>query len=185
MNADWLTNGKMYDWLKALAEWMSQTPGLAHVSIRSVIEKYEAVLNLKGDHTPVDMELVCLVIADALNRTTQPVYNIENVGTLNAGILLQLPGMLQLLAQRKKPSFDVEDAFRFYLEKMGMNPDRMSPVQFSETRRAFYGGTSYFIKVMNDKEMDMDTAVSVIQQIEEQCSKFWQGEVEKHTAPQN
>jgi hypothetical protein len=74
--------------------------------------------------------------------------------------------------------FDLEYQFDFYLEKVKLKKEDMSPVQLSETKQAFAAGISSML-VMNTEigEMNYTKASVIIAKLFHQCSDFWKSKL--------
>jgi len=71
-------------------------------------------------------------------------------------------------------SFELEEQYQFYLQKVELYESKMGEVQKKETRQAFIAGVSqaamFYLKIA---EMEEDQAIQEIDNIMQQIKKYW------------
>lgn len=74
--------------------------------------------------------------------------------------------------------FNLEDRYKFYLEKVGLDESKMHIQQKTETKRAFYGACGQMLVMMRDEvgALDEDEAIEVMQDMINQVGIFWNNE---------
>jgi len=72
-------------------------------------------------------------------------------------------------------SFNLEEHYQFYLDKVKLKEEDMSLVQRVETRRAFMAGCAEVIVLMTNEIADMEEteAVLKIDSLVSQVEEFW------------
>ncbi|WP_348814085.1 hypothetical protein [Flavobacterium maritimum] len=69
---------------------------------------------------------------------------------------------------------NLEKEFKFYLQMVGLDPNKISDVQLQETKRAFYGGLGQMWKiVISMGEMPDENCDAVFSDIDDQIAIFW------------
>lgn len=181
MNKEWVTDGRMFDWLQRLSEYVQGQPNMHQQPVLKMIERFATIEGLKGNTSDVDVPLVLQVIHSTLVHNLKYSDKPESVGNLNCGILIGVPSMIQRDWNRRGQSdkgFDIEGAFIFYMDKMKMDPAKLHPVQLRETRRAFYGGVSTYLRMLSDSTItNFEDALAQMKDVERQCSEFWASEL--------
>lgn len=79
----------------------------------------------------------------------------------------------------KNPEFNLEYQFGLYLERSGVKPEHLHPVQLSETKKAFFGGCGQMLFMLRDDMPDKEQeAIEVFKSLEEQVLEFFKKETE-------
>lgn len=177
MNREWVQDGRMFDWLNRLAGYITKAPNMDKQTIGAMIERFAMSEAIKGDTTAVDVGLVLDVMHSTLVHNAKFRGEPKDVGLLNCRVAVDIPAMIKHNWKSKGKSdagFNVADAFAFYLERMKMDPEKMHPVQLKETRRAFYGGVSTYLRMLTDSSINsMEDAMAQLNDVEKQCTQFW------------
>lgn len=76
--------------------------------------------------------------------------------------------------------FNIEKLWNDYLKRMQLDPKKMSSVQYSESKRAFFGGaSSIFLSMSVDMPaLNDDQAEEAMDLVHQQLKNFWQSEIE-------
>lgn len=71
--------------------------------------------------------------------------------------------------------FNIEDQWKLYMQKMGMVESRLSPIQLSETKKAFIGGISQMLLIMRNDlaKLTDEQAIGKLENMFNQVNKFW------------
>lgn len=72
--------------------------------------------------------------------------------------------------------YNLEEWFKFYLFKMSIDANKLTPIQYIELKRAFYGGFSVMQTIMATKIGNMESqaeAQEVFGLMLRQTTKFW------------
>ncbi len=74
------------------------------------------------------------------------------------------------------------EQFELYLKRIKMSKSEMSPVQYTETRRTFYGGVGQILATIRDDVTELPEMEAIVQLERwwQECSRFWGGEVKDH-----
>ncbi len=74
-----------------------------------------------------------------------------------------------------KNPFDLEEQFAAYLKRVGLNPETMSPVQLTETKRAFYGCAGQLLIATRDNFVNMtdEQCGEALDNMLNQVGEFW------------
>lgn len=74
--------------------------------------------------------------------------------------------------------FTVEHQFQEYARRVKISKDSVSPIQWIETRRAFFGAYAQLLAVFRDdlSELSEDDGVEVLEKMWQEVSNFWLGE---------
>lgn len=77
--------------------------------------------------------------------------------------------------------FDVEKQYQTYLERAGVKEAQFSPIQATETKRAFYGAWGQLLILMRDElgVIPMDLGTILMQEMLIEVCKYWADEAEK------
>lgn len=75
---------------------------------------------------------------------------------------------------------NLEFQFNFYLEKIGADPKNMSAIQYSETKRAFYGAILQFLILLNGDltKLSEKDFVDTCDRMFESAHAFWKKEAQ-------
>lgn len=74
-------------------------------------------------------------------------------------------------------TFNLLAAFSDYLKMGGLDITKMSPVQITETKRAFMAGCGYMFRAFGRTvHIDLETANNIITDMEQQIALFWNDE---------
>ena len=71
------------------------------------------------------------------------------------------------------------EQFDFYLKKVNLKKESMSHVQYTETRRAWYGGVGQILTTSRDDitELPEKEAIIQLERWWQECNRFWENEV--------
>lgn len=184
MNKEWVTDGRMFDWLNRLAQYVEQAPNMQSQTVSAMIQRFATSQAINGNGTEIDVGLVLDVMHSTLVHNLKYPKSAASVGELPCKVLISIPLMIRRDWQRRGQSdtgFNVEDAFAFYMEKIKMDPAKVHPVQLTETRRAFYGGVSTYLRMLSESSITtMEDALAQLKDVERQCAEFWAGETKPH-----
>jgi len=76
-------------------------------------------------------------------------------------------------------SLDLEDQFKIYLHRCGIDPEKISHEQYIETKRAFFAGCGQTLVLLADVigRMDEDKATLQVSDLLNQCQIFWNNQM--------
>ena len=76
----------------------------------------------------------------------------------------------------------VAEQFELYLDRIDMSKSRMHPVQYIETRRAFFGGVGQILNSARDDvtKLPDEEGAMVFENWWQECVDFWDKEVREH-----
>lgn len=180
MTKEWVQDGRMFDWLTRFASYVENAPSFHKQTVLVMIQRFATVEGMKGNTTVVDVPLVLEVMHSTMVHNLKYKGSANSVGDLNCRLAIDIPKMIKMdWASRGQSDagFNVEEAFKFYMGKMKMDPEKLHPVQLRETRRAFFGGVSTYLRMLTDTRIHtMEEAMSQLQGVEQQCREFWESE---------
>lgn len=82
---------------------------------------------------------------------------------------------------KNDPIFSVEHQFGLYAELVKINKKNVSPTQWIETRRAFFGAWGQLLFLMRDDltQLSDDDGVDVMETMKNEVVRFWnlQGQI--------
>lgn len=87
--------------------------------------------------------------------------------------------------------FDLNHQWGLFCQRCGIPDDKMPPDQRREMRRAFFGACGQMLILMKDELGDYgdkhgdEAAAGVLQNLLNQVSDFWQGEMDKQSGKAN
>jgi hypothetical protein len=86
---------------------------------------------------------------------------------------------------KRKPTdiiFKVEHQFTLYLQRAGVSREILPPVQYTETRRAFYGaaGQFFFLLTQDIAALPGASYIPVLNNIRDEIQEFWNKEQTDH-----
>jgi len=90
--------------------------------------------------------------------------------------------------EKVKKVFDVEAAYKNYLQKVNLTEDRMSPVQKIEMRRSFMAGAvSLFMMFVDELQEieDEDLVNEIVNYMDDQIGSYWEAECKREEERNN
>lgn len=75
--------------------------------------------------------------------------------------------------------FDLNEQWKTYLQRVGLQEDKLHPVQLTETKRAFFGACGQLLILLRDdlSVFPEDTAVEIMQDMIRQVADFWNSQL--------
>lgn len=82
----------------------------------------------------------------------------------------------------KKTDHSVEKMFQEYLKKVGHDANKLSPVQYRELRRAFFGATGMFLNLQIEEVVNLpdEEGFKILDSLYNETKAFWENEVKNH-----
>lgn len=74
--------------------------------------------------------------------------------------------------------FNLENQYQQYLKRVGLDENKMHPVQKKETKRAFFGACGQMLVLLRDdvSELEDDKAIETLENMDNQVNSFWVNE---------
>lgn len=71
--------------------------------------------------------------------------------------------------------FNLENQYQIYLQLVNLNESTMSPIQRTETRRAFMAGCGQMLVLMRDEvgALEENAAINAMENMLQQAANFW------------
>lgn len=79
------------------------------------------------------------------------------------------------MKNKTDPIFSVEHQFQLYALRVRITRTKVSPVQWIETRRAFFGAWGQLLFLLRDEigEMSDDDGIDILQAQTDEVGRFW------------
>lgn len=79
-------------------------------------------------------------------------------------------------AVAEKTDFTVDQQWRRFMERCGIDPETFPEIQVQEMSRAFYGAMSQMLMLFRDELADLDEmdGIKALEKMLDECIKFWE-----------
>lgn len=76
---------------------------------------------------------------------------------------------------KNDPTFSLDHQFKLYCERVKISREKVSPIQWIETRRAFFGAAANILTMFRDdlSELSEDDGVEVLEKMLQEAMNFW------------
>lgn len=79
------------------------------------------------------------------------------------------------MTEKQNESFDMENQWQLYLQRVNLKGKKMPAEQYRELKRAFFGALGQLLMLMKNEVADLseDDAVSALESMINQVGDFW------------